>query len=276
MKKRLIFLFLAILSIFSCIGIYFIATNVDKAEKTNQFIKAAPAVVQPQNVKIVALGDSLTEGVGDITEKGGYLPYLQSLLEEKRNIKEVDFENFGIKGYRSDQLVKKVENKDVLAAIKGADMVIMTIGGNDMMKVVRENITSLKKGDFTAQRDLFKENLSAILEVIKSENPDIHIVLVGLYNPFHKWFPDIEEMNEVVSDWNVTSQEILAQYPDTYYVEIMSLFENDEEELLYTDYFHPNNRGYELIAGKVYEELEKDAIEEVIEQKWLVQQQGEL
>jgi len=275
MKKRFIFLFLAVLSILSYSVFYFITSHVNQAEKVTQLTNAASIPIQPQDMQIVALGDSLTEGVGDITEKGGYIPYLQTFLEGEEDIKTVQFDNFGVKGFRSDQLLQKVRTVEVQAAIKESDMVIVTIGGNDMMKVVRENITNLTKNDFLVQRELFEENLSSVIEVIRNENDNIHIVLVGLYNPFHKWFPEIEEMNEVVIEWNESSQEILEQYPDTYFVDIMKLFENVEEELLYTDYFHPNNRGYEIIAGKVYEEVEKDVIEQVVEQKWLVQKQEE-
>ena len=37
--------------------------------------------------------------------------------------------------------------------------------------------------------------------------------------------------------------------------DIMDVFENTEEDLFYTDYFHPNNKGYEFIAQEVYGEL---------------------
>ncbi|WP_071394489.1 SGNH/GDSL hydrolase family protein [Bacillus tuaregi] len=275
--KKFIFLILTLLSLLAGIAVYFMFLSGNESQKTTQVMKAAPETIKPQPIKIVALGDSLTEGVGDISENGGYIPYLVSLLEDENNIKKAQIDNYGVKGFRSEQLVSKLQSDvEVRTAIQEADLVIVTIGGNDMMKVVRENITNLNMADFLNQRDLYKENLSVLLKVIRQENKHIHIVLVGLYNPFHQWFPEIEEMNEVVNEWNKHSQKILAQYPDTYFVDIMNLFKDDEEELLYTDYFHPNNRGYELIADKIYQVLHHAAIDDVMEKKWLVQKQEEL
>src|SRR5699024_317153 len=53
----------------------------------------------PQNLKITTLGDSLTKGVGDETDNSGYVGLIEDNLEN-----EIDIDNFGISGYRSDQL----------------------------------------------------------------------------------------------------------------------------------------------------------------------------
>jgi lysophospholipase L1-like esterase len=278
MKKTFIFLFLAILLLIVCNGVYLIINKENHSERATSLAlkEPAPVTFAPQDLTIVAAGDSLTEGVGDTTESGGYLPYLQMLLEDEKDINQTTFYNFGVSGNRSDQLLKKVQTDEMKTAIRDADMVIVTIGGNDMMKVVRENIANLKKTDFEEQQKMFEHNLKLTIDIIRQENETGHIVLVGLYNPFQKWFPDIKEMNEVVREWNEESQAILSQYSDTYFVDIMNVFETGEEELLYTDYFHPNNRGYELIAEEVFEELAEDAIDNLLEQKWIAQKQEEL
>lgn len=277
MKKAFIFLFLAILLLISCSGLYLIISKENHAERAINLTlqELEPVTFVPQDLTIVAAGDSLTEGIGDTTESGGYLPYLKMLLENEEDINQTTFYNFGVSGNRSDQLLKKVQTDEVKTAIRDADMVIITIGGNDMMKVVHENIANLTKTDFEEQKKIFERNLKLTIDIIRQENETGHIVLVGLYNPFHKWFPEIKEMNEVVSEWNEASQAILSQYSDTYFVDIMNVFEMEEEELLYTDYFHPNNRGYELIAGEVFEELAEEAIDHLIEQKWIAQKQEE-
>jgi lysophospholipase L1-like esterase len=277
MKKIFIFLFLSMLLLISCSGLYWIINKEIHFETAASLILKEPAQVNfaPQDLTIVAVGDSLTEGVGDITENGGYLPYLQTLLEDEKDINQTTFYNFGIKGNRSDQLLKKVQTSEVKTAIRDADVVIITIGGNDMMKVVRENIASLEKADFEEQKKLFEQNLNSTIDIIRKESKTGHIVLIGLYNPFYQWFPEIQEMNEVVSEWNEASEETLRQYSNTYFVEIINVFEKGGEELLYTDYFHPNNQGYELIAEEVFEELAEEAIDRLVEQKWVVQKQEE-
>lgn len=275
MKKLFIFLFLAIILI-AANAIFFIKDShqTEKTASTTTKKVVAKVTMEPQNVKIAAFGDSLTEGVGDSTEKGGYLPYLQSLLEQEKAINKTIFDNFGKKGIQSDQLLNYIQTPEAISAIRDADIVIITIGGNDMMNVVRKNLTSLEKTDFEGQKQIFEDNLSSAVAYIKQINNTGQVILIGLYNPFHKWFPDITEMDEVVSEWNNDSQEILSQYPKTSFIDIMDIFKNEEDNLLYTDYFHPNNRGYELIAGKVFEEISDKGIDKLVEQKWIVQNRG--
>ena len=260
MKKSFIylFLFLAIFSLSISSWLFFIKKGEvqfgNKAVQTMQE-QEMPSFI-PQDLTLVALGDSLTKGVGDSTESGGYIPFLQSLLEGEEEINKTTFSIFGVAGSRSDQLLKSVQTEEVKTAVQEADLVIVTIGGNDMMKVVQENITSLNKVDF-------------------EENADSNIVLVGLYNPLYQWFPDIKEMNEVVNEWNESSQKVLYQYSNTHFVDIMKVFENAKENVLYTDYFHPNNKGYELIAQEVYLELAGNNLKQLVEQKYYVQKEEE-
>ncbi|QED48314.1 SGNH/GDSL hydrolase family protein [Cytobacillus dafuensis] len=223
-----------------------------KAELPNDFI--------PQNITIVSAGDSLTEGVGDSTNRGGYTHYLKDKLEEDKGINEANFYNFGVKGNRSDQLLKRLNSNKVKTAIGDADFVILTIGGNDMMKVVRENFSNLNMQAFQKQKLIYQDNLEQVVTTIREENPRSMVVLVGLYNPFLKWFANITEINQIVDDWNETSKNVLAKFPETYFVEIDDLFENNSDELLYEDYFHPNDKGYELIADRIYETLKEEAL----------------
>ena len=49
----------------------------------------------------------------------------------------------------------------------------------------------------------------------------------------------------------------LQQHDSAYYIQIEDIFKNTSEDLLYTeDYFHPNDRGYELIASRIYQSME--------------------
>lgn len=224
----------------------------------------------PHDITIVSVGDSLTEGVGDSTNRGGYIPYLKDKLEEDKGISDAHFYNFGVKGNRSDQLLKRLNSKKIMNAIDEADMVIVTIGGNDMMKVVRENLSSLNMKAFQKQKQIFKENLDDTLFKIREENPNSMVVLVGLYNPFFTWFANIKEIDEIVMEWNRSSKEILGKYPNSYFVEIDDIFQKDAEDLLFTDYFHPNDKGYELIGYRVFNTLKDEALTKLSERFYTV------
>ncbi|MDZ5473117.1 SGNH/GDSL hydrolase family protein [Bacillus sp. 31A1R] len=228
----------------------------------------------PETYHFVAAGDSLTQGVGDSLNKGGYLHYLEQLLGEERGIKSTEIQNFGIRGNRSSQLLTRLKTTEVKEAVQKADVVMLTIGGNDLMKVVRENFSNLEMRHFEKEKLHFEKNLRSIVEVIRQENKESIIILIGLYNPFMKWFSNVEELNLVMEDWNQTSQSVLAEHPHTYFVDIADIFKGSEENLLYTDYFHPNDRGYELMAGEVYSIIKSKVMSTLSERKYAAQKVG--
>lgn len=73
-------------------------------------------------------------------------------LEKDKSVQDAVFYNFGVKGNRSDQLLKKLETDEVKDVVKNADAVIITIGGNDVMKVVRDNFSNLKLRAFAKEK----------------------------------------------------------------------------------------------------------------------------
>lgn len=208
-----------------------------------------------QPFQIVSVGDSLTQGVGDSTNRGGYVPYLKEYLEKEKGITEAEIINYGVKGNRTSQLISKLKTDEVKDSLTTADMVLITIGGNDVMKVVKENFSTLELELFETEKKQFEKNLRTIIELIREVNPSGTIVLIGLYNPFYEWFPDVEEMDIIMQNWNMTSRTILTDYERAYFVDIADIFQESEENLLYTDYFHPNDLGYEKIAVRIYETL---------------------
>ncbi|MCM3664372.1 SGNH/GDSL hydrolase family protein [Mesobacillus subterraneus] len=264
MKKKLTLLYfcLAVLLV-SCSQIDSLQKgNFNKVKETGVELKnALPDSFFPKDLHIVAAGDSLTQGVGDSTNSGGYIPYLADQLEKEKTIKNANFENFGVRGNRADQLLARLESKNMQSSIQDADLIILTIGGNDLMKVVKENFSSLKLNYFKAEEKVFEENLQTIFSKIRIHNPEAPIILIGLYNPFYNWFADVKEMNQIVDEWNGKSRLIVENDRNAYFVDIHDIFLNNEENLLYTDYFHPNDRGYQLIADRVYEILDQQVIE---------------
>jgi lysophospholipase L1-like esterase len=226
-----------------------------------------PASFFPDPVKIVSIGDSLTQGVGDSKDNGGYLPYLQNKLEKEPSITSVEMINHGIRGNRTDQLLKRLDKTRIKEDIKQADSIVVTIGGNDIMKVFKQNFSNLELNQFDSAKIGYEKRLRQILDKVRSENDPAQIYLVGVYNPFSKWFGDFYELDMIMNDWNESGKEIIEEYDSAYFIEIADIFENPKEDLLYAeDYFHPNDRGYELIATRIYNDMDittigKDTLE---------------
>lgn len=202
---------------------------------------------------IVAIGDSLTQGVGDETKNGGYVGILENMINRKGEF--VVFDNFGKAGSRTDQLLNRLEEEDILQAIDDADMILITIGANDIMKVARENFMNLSYDLFIHERLQYENRLIQILEEIRQKNDEAHIYLLGIYNPFDRFFGEIEELNHIVNDWNQTSERTTDRFEQTTFIPIRDLFENSSEDLFSEDNFHPNYKGYRKIASRVLDYL---------------------
>jgi len=212
-----------------------------------------------KDLQVVAIGDSLTQGVGDETKNGGYVGILNTTFENN-NIK-VTIENYGKRGNRTDQLLKRLEKKEIEASIQKADIVLVTIGANDIMKIVRSNFTNLQLEDFEKEEQLYIERLTAIFSKINELNPNSKIYYIGFYNPFDRYFPEIQEMQMIVNDWNEIGKSITEDFENVNYIPIADLFSNSDVELLSEDYFHPNTTGYKLMAKRILESMEEVSVE---------------
>ncbi|MGX1901178.1 SGNH/GDSL hydrolase family protein [Thermolongibacillus altinsuensis] len=214
----------------------------------------------PKEINIVALGDSLTEGVGDEQKRGGYVAYLEQYLEQHKGISEVTATNLGKRGLRSTQLKKIIQKNK--KPIREADLILITIGGNDMMKVVRSHFLDLSYSLFVEEQQAFASRLDDLLQTIRTMNRDAFVVLIGLYNPFSSVFQSVPEVEKVIDLWNDGSEQVVSQYDRMMFVHIADVLA-EREDVLSDDQFHPNNKGYQLIATRIHEQLKQE------EEQWL-------
>lgn len=261
MKTYITYLFLCTILLLSACAqtrtVYQESYGQQKSVTTLAKKEAVPVTFFPDPIQIVSIGDSLTQGVGDSTNAGGYLPYLRNRLEKEPEVTAANLINHGRSGNRTDQLLKRLEDEKLRQDIAGADYVIITIGGNDIMKVVRENFSNLTIEQFEQAKIGYEKRLIKIMDKVRSYNSTAEIYLVGLYNPFSKWMSTFRELDMIMNDWDGGSREVVSNYPDAYFIEIGDIFINTKEDLLFQeDYFHPNDRGYELIASRIYKNME--------------------
>lgn len=202
-----------------------------------------------QEINVVTLGDSLTEGIGDETSNGGYVGILDETINREKHI--VQFHNFAKRGSRSGQLLSRLADEEVVTAIENADIILITIGANDIMQVFKENITNLTIDKFTQEQIRYEQRLETIFSEIQTINPHSDIYLIGFYNPFSEYFADIEELEFIVNSWNQIGSDVTKQYENTYYIPIKDLFEHTNVNYFSDDNFHPNYLGYRLIAERI-------------------------
>ncbi|WP_338472940.1 GDSL-type esterase/lipase family protein [Niallia sp. XMNu-256] len=227
-------------------------------EKVREVIKGTINLFK-KDLRIVSIGDSLTEGSGDETENGGYVGILNHTFEDNQlNIK---IENHGKRGNRTDHLVKRLDQKNIASSIKKADIVLITIGANDIMKVVKDNFSNLTMEPFNSEIGEYQERLRAIFHKMKELNPDVHIYLIGFYNPFEQYFSHIEGLGVIVTNWNEAGKAVTEEFEHVSFIPTSDLFVPSDTELLAEDQFHPNTTGYKLMAQRILEEMDEIEID---------------
>lgn len=201
--------------------------------------------------RIVALGDSLTQGVGDPKDQG-YAGLTAAALRKEKAVKTVTFTDYGHMGDTTDNLLKVLQRKEVQASVKHANTIFMTIGGNDIAGVLRARFMDLQASDFTSRQKIYAANLRRILTNIHSLNPHAHVYFFGLYNPFEDYFGKAnKDFVPILDNWNRDSAKIASKFPDTTFIATKDIFAGKGDKLLYSDHFHPNKTGYGRMSARL-------------------------
>ncbi|GGA49423.1 GDSL-type esterase/lipase family protein [Paenibacillus physcomitrellae] len=194
-----------------------------------------------------AIGDSLTTGFGALPGNG-FVPVYRRMAEVR--LREfVAYNNLGVNGLTSSELNQRVSrNPSFRQALKEADMITISIGGNDLIKASKaaqaqpSNTSRILRGALQECKQNFSSIISEVYR-LKSGYGKPHIIrVVGLYNPY----PRIGE----ATDWVQQFNRYAAQYSNQVYgfANIYPDFAGRERELLFLDHLHPNGRGYRTIA----------------------------
>lgn len=275
---------LAILLIFTALWFFLPQAGNEFANTKN-----TPSQNQTKTLHYAALGDSLTQGVGDATNQGGFVPLFAKEIENNNSQLVVKSQNFGKEGDTSAQIYTRMTTQSKIEkGLKNADIITITVGGNDVMKVLRDNIAKISNmtaKSFKKPQAAYQKRLRKIFSTIRKNNPTAQIYVLGIYNPFYLNFPNITVMQTVIDNWNTATQSVVNSENKATFVPINDLLykgidgkqaveENSntgssststsssssevQNDLLYTgDHFHPNNTGYQIMADAVYKAYQK-------------------
>lgn len=167
-------------------------------------------------VRLVALGDSLTQGVGDQQKKGGYTGRIATKIRQKDHVK-VKMHNYGLAGDRSDQIEKRlVQSPKMQQQVTKAQAITLTVGGNDLLQTLTQNVTITQQSrlnqQLTQAQRLYARKLTRLLAAIRRYNPQAPIFLYTIYNPIYVYFANLTQITDAVDNWNtVTKQTVRAQ-----------------------------------------------------------------
>ncbi|MCK1247945.1 SGNH/GDSL hydrolase family protein [Streptococcus uberis] len=242
----------------------------DSQLKDSDFFKQSQS-----SLNYLAIGDSLTEGIGDESNQGGFVPLLAQDIESYFNI-QVTASNFGVAGNTSQQILDRMkDDPNLKKALESADLITVTVGGNDIMAVVRQNLSTLDESSFLEASKDYQNHLREMISLAKKGNKRVKIYILGLYNPFFLNFPQIKEMQSIIDDWNEMTKAVTSDYSNVHFVPINDrlykgidgkdgVVQSDgnqkkvlNDALFSGDHFHPNHIGYQIMSDTVLETLKK-------------------
>ncbi|KOR76986.1 stalk domain-containing protein [Paenibacillus solani] len=251
----------------------------------------ADEVTDQNTYRIVTLGDSLTVGYEpgmDMNSK----PYgfVDRLYEQGLFHGRTEVTNLGIGGLKTDGLkhyIQAVVDERAITAeemqpglsgidprtkqigaeaakaknvIAAADLITITIGGNDMMSLV-STVNTLSDEQLKAKmEELFKsytDNVSSVITNLHSMNPEAAIVVADQYNPVPKIASEasypklLDAAGEFTKLVDSMADSFSSQGVDIKVAHVAKKFVGSELTMTHIlkEDIHPNQYGYETIAS---------------------------
>jgi lysophospholipase L1-like esterase len=206
---------------------------------------------------IVALGDSITQGVGD-PARGGYAARVAEALRTPR--RPVLFTNLALAGDETADLLRAIDSPEARPQLQRADLLVISAGGNDLTHALRA-LTGEQTREPEAVIERARANLRAALARLRALNPTAAIRLLGLYNPFEVLPAEAEQARAQLLEWNTAIEQATLAYDNVLVVPVADAFAGRPDRLA-GDHYHPGARGHAIIAERVLATLpEADAPE---------------
>ncbi len=228
---------------------------IPPAQTSNILTKLKQVSDEKGKINYLILGDSVALGKG--AEIGaGYGLYVQEELERERL--HVELDNQGVSGQTSSELREMIRKPELEQKIRNADLINITIGGNDLLKSALDQGNWLQAlSEFASIQAQYNENIGAILDHLRSLNDTAPILMTTLYNPISTeeiYYPLTEKL---LQKWNTGMRKISSQFPEVTVIEVASLFQKAKKDWL-ADEIHPNEYGYRLIAKQIVEQIRRE------------------
>ncbi|HFK1428726.1 MULTISPECIES: SGNH/GDSL hydrolase family protein [Bacillus cereus group] len=257
MRSKVVKVILLITIASFCLFAYGFVSGVNDVlnPKASNLIKKTDVVAKEKKktgtLQIVSLGDSLTRGVGD-KEGIGYVGRMKEDLQKDYKQK-IALTNLAVSGAKMPDLLKQIESSGAQYSIKQADVIVLTIGGNDLFPGW-ESLGKIDLETYRPDTETFQNEAKKIIEEIRKLNTDSPIFWLGLYNPFED-VEDLKGASNIVVDWNASLEKLAVNNKNVYITPTFDLFQNRGKDLLYSDHFHPNEVGYTYMADRLVQNV---------------------
>jgi lysophospholipase L1-like esterase len=197
-------------------------------------------------LRVVALGDSISDGVGDPVG-GGYVARVCQGL--RRRGRTVLCTNLAVSGAETDGVLAVARQGEARRQLAEADVILVSAGGNDLSHALRS-----LPGDPAAEPEAAlaraRANLTSLVRELRGLAPRASLRLLGLYNPFEIQPGEGPRARAQLLDWNVAIEQATQPFDDVLAVPIADAFAGRPDRLA-GDRYHPGSKGHLVIAARV-------------------------
>ncbi len=210
---------------------------------------SAFASEENKSTKLVVLGDSIAQGFGLGEEPADWLEFGYGKIIADTN--GYDYVNHAIGGHTTYNLNKRLEEEAVVADVAEADIIAVSIGGNNfLLGGLYQMITDaliFKKYDLVDKTaEEFYVDFGLALDKIKAINPDAQLLVQTLYNPREDILGKVYQY--AVDLLNDNIRKIAAERNGAYViVDVYTPFVG-HTDYIQDDNIHPNEAGHYVIA----------------------------
>lgn len=217
---------------------------------------SAAAAVEKKPLYVV-LGDSIAFGMGLTNSKNAVYGKIVADTDG------FDYENYAIPGHTTTDLLNRMQNRKVHAAIEKADIISISIGGNNFLlgnlaMILYDGIVKNDYSRVDAIIETFTADLDEIVSEIKALNPDVVILLQTLYNP-QKGYSE-EVYGQGAAMLNQAIKDYVRKCDDSVLLVDVGAALTDKETDFARDGVHPSAVGNEKIAQAVLDTLYKNGL----------------
>ncbi|MGH9399023.1 MAG: GDSL-type esterase/lipase family protein [Thermoanaerobaculia bacterium] len=211
-----------------------------------------PAARREGERLLLVVGDSLARGTGDESGRG----FSGDVFEALQRRGAARMANLGVNGAESADVRAVAQTPNVRTLAASADVILLSAGGNDLSHSVTRDLRSPAEtaAAMDRAREAYVANLRAILKGLREASPKTPIYVIGLYDPFGMQGPEGRLGRSVILGWNGLVAETALAFPGVHVVPTSDLFDGRPDRLS-ADRFHPNRKGYALIAERVVQLL---------------------
>lgn len=213
-------------------------------------VAAARTALDDGVLRTVILGDSVARGAGDESGGDGITGALRGQLRS-RGLHSAMVANLGINGARTGDVRRLLARAAARSAVRTADVVVLSAGGNDLYGDSRARLLATLLPDRSQTQTVAR--VQRVVATIREVNPAARIYLLGLYNPYRRTSAGAW-IDRQVNRWDARLIERFAADRGVTVVRICDLLRRDDR-ISALDHFHPGAVGYAAIAERIASSL---------------------